>query len=172
MEINKPISRKSGRFQLTMDCFPAYDPLLRKALNYSVESGCRFLKQDVRAAQKCIEQKSEPKNTKIALMMDLLPTIYEFRTRIIRGDNDLKKQCIKAQRAVVREGVEKACLSAVHQVEIDPDPNIKGEDWDNLDQPFLTCVSKLLNFFEGPSQKDRGRKRMLLTGMFVTDFGL
>jgi len=172
METNKLITRKQKRFRLAMNSFPAYDPLLMKALKYTAESGCRFLKQDVKSAKMCVDQKTEPRSKSVALMMELLPTIYEFRTRIIRGDNDLKQQCAKAQRAVVRAGVEKACLSAVHQLDIDPVPNIKGEDWDDLEQPFLTCGTKLLNFFEGSFQKDIEHQQMLLTGMFITDFGL
>jgi len=69
-------------------------------------------------------------------------------------------------------GVEKACLSAIHQLEIERDPSIKGEDWDNLNQPFTHCTSKLLNYFENTRAKRKDWGRKLLTAMFVTDFGL
>jgi len=172
MESGNSIPRGHDQGKLDMENFPAYNPLLREALKYTAVSGCRFLKQDVIKANNYIEQKMEPQSDNIKFMMDLLPTINVFKAQIIEGNQELKQQCFKAQRVVVREGVEKACLSAIHQLEIEPDPNIKGEDWDNLNQPFLTCCSKLINFFEGSRKSKREYQRMLLTGMFVTDFGL
>jgi len=172
MENRNYMPQKQERGKLDMESFPSYNPLLREALKYTAISGCRFLKQDVSKAQKYIEQKMEPPSDNIAFMMELLPTINVFKAQIMEGNKQLEQQCFKAQKVVVREGVEKACLSAIHQLEIEPDPNIKGEDWDNLNQPFLTCCAKLINFFEGARKKKREHQRMLLTGMFVTDFGL
>jgi len=172
MESGNSIPRRHDQGKLDMENFPAYNPLLREARKYTAISGCRFLKQDVIKANNYIEQKMEPQSDNIGFMMELLPTINVFKAQIIEGNLDLKNQCFKAQRVVVREGVEKACLSAIHQLEIEPDPNIKGEDWDNLNQPFLTCCSKLINFFKGSRKRKRDHQRMLLTGMFVTDFGL
>jgi len=172
MESGNSIPRKHDKGKLDMDSFPAYNPLLREAQKYTAISGCRFLKQDVMKAENYIEQKMEPQSDNIALMMELLPTINVFKALIIEGNQDLKQLCFKAQRLVVREAVEKACLTAIHQLDIEPDPNIKGEDWDNLNQPFLTCCAKLINFFEGSRKRRIQHQRMLLTGMFVTDFGL
>lgn len=166
---------KGGRLKLNPDAFPAFGAFVKKAIPYAEASGGRFLKQDVLKARECVEKKKQPtvaENARLHHLIKVLPLFDEYRKRVEKGDSDLKLQCMDAQRMVVREGVEKACLSAIHQLEIERDPKIKGEDWDNLDQPFTHCTSKLLNYFEGTRRKRKDWSRTLLTGMFVTDFGL
>jgi len=163
------------RLKLNPDAFPAFGAFVKKAIPYAEASGGRFLKQDVQKAKECVEKRKQPsvsENARIHHLIKVLPLFDEYRERVEKGESALKLQCMEAQRLVVREGVEKACLSAIHQLEIERDPKIKGEDWDNLDQPFTHCTSKLMNYFDGTRAKRKDWSRKLLTAMFVTDLGL
>lgn len=158
--------------------FPAYKYFLGRAMEFAEVSGGRFSRYDLETSRSWLKQRKwqeDPPSRRIEYLIELFPVILDYQKKVEKRDYDLEKDCAEAQRLIVREAVEKACVSTIRMVDhFNRDWEEQGVDWDEAllqGESFDIVASKLLNYRERYSGSPL-ISRKLATAMFVTDFGL
>jgi len=147
-------------------------------MEFADVSGGRFSRFDLETSRRWLKQRKwreDPPSRRIEYLIELIPVIFAYQKKVEKRDYELERDCAEAQRMIVREAVEKACVSTIRMVDhFNRDWEEQGVDWDQAllrEESFDIVASKLLNYRER-SCNSPVISRKLATAMFVTDFGL